>query len=184
MKYLLIFFLIALQFQSYSQLTKIDSFMDIRWGSSISSVIKTMSKKENVKLQSKTDTLIIMSGGDFGGREVLTWQFYFWKDEFYSAILFLEVSTPIYLDDLFYGLRKDISNKYGEPYIYDSTSYESRTIFWEYDKKDKKSDDCFISLTINSDPFFWLVLCYQNNSIFGEKTEYEKKKREKTLEEL
>lgn len=158
--------------------------MDIKWGSSQSSLIKKMAQKENVEIVSKTDTIVVMRGGNFAGREVWTWQFYFWQNQFYSVTIFLSVPTPIYLDDMFFTLHRDISNIYGKPSAYDSTSYESRRIFWEFDKSDKQTDDCFIFLTINSDPFFWIVLAYQNNSIFDKKLEFEKKKREKALDEL
>jgi len=184
MKFLFIVILLTLQFQIYSQTKSLNSFMDIKWGSSTSAVIDKMTQKENVEIVKKTDTLVVMRGGNFAGREVWTWQFYFWQNQFYSVTTFLSVPTPIYLDDMFYTLQRDISNRYGNPSAYDSTSYASRKIFWEFDKSDEQTDKCFIILTINSDPFFWIVLVFQNSSIFDKIFEHESKKRKEALNEL
>ena len=159
MKYIIIFVLVSLQSEIHSQTKQLDSFLDIKWGSNQSTLLKKMNAKENVELVSKSDTLIVMKGGNFAGREVWTWQFYFWQDQFFSAILYLSVSTPIYLDDMYDFLQKDISDRYGPPKSIDSTT-DQRGILWIFDKSEIQKDDCFILMSINYDPFFglsWLI---------------------------
>lgn len=184
MKYFLIVILLVLQMEIVPQTKILDSFMNIKWGSSISSVLKKMSQKENVKVLTKTDTLVIMSGGNFGARDVLSWRFSFWNNMFYSVTLFIKVPTPIFLEDMFLDLKKDISEKYGKPNASDSVDEFDQKVLWEFPKQNKSKDECFIFLTINSDPFFWIVLAYQNESILEKKIEYEKIEREKALKEL
>ena len=186
MKHLLIIFVLILPFKTIPQEKTLDSFMDIKWGSSVSTVIKKMKQKENVNLVSSTDTLVVMRDGTFAGRDVWTWQLHFWKDQFYWASLYLSVKTPIYIDDIFYSLLGDISQKYGKPTYYDSTAYDydDRKAIWVLDKNNKQKDKCIILLAINSDPFFWIVLGYQNSSIYEKKIQFEKRKKTKSLDEI
>jgi hypothetical protein len=184
MKYLVLIFVFTVSFQLNAQTKPFDSFMGIKWGSSASSVLKKMAPKENVEVVFKTDTLILLKGGTFGARDVFSWRFYFWNNQLYSVILYLSVPTPILLDDLYYDLKKDLTKKYGYPFSDDSTSYSDRKVMWRPNNYNKRKDECYIIFAINSDPFFWLVLAYQNEYIFDKKLKYELQEREKALKEL
>jgi len=184
----LLFLLVFLITQNYlfPQNQTLDGFLGIKWGVNSSEVIKQMKKKE-VKIILKNDTLITMMGGSFAGRKVFNWQFLFFQHRFYAAAVLLEVSTPIYLDEIFTNIRKDISNKYGQPSLYDSANHSHPNVYWKFNKDKNQKDDCFIYLTMksySSFPFFSVLVAYQNNFIFNKKINYEKIKKRKSLNEL
>jgi len=187
---------IILAFSSYSQ--TLEKFYGFRFGTTVDSVKKGMLSKPGCKIDPESSKdLLIFSGVNFAGRDVLIICFAFVNNKLHTGSVYISPRLESGILDLYNQIRTELNEKYYfstefyESYKYPYEKEDGHTItaiklgkakfstYWKFKnpKSESEEDQNLISLRITEN--LSVKIIYQDGVLINEAVDQQKKENYK-----